>query len=181
MSAKRVETSEQVEFIRQAIQTMSTRECAKAFSERFGEALGQTQLRRIMNRNGIKASVKKNDFLPIGTEKYSDYYKCMMIKVGDYHVSDEDSKSQQSRKRNANWKLKQNYIWEQYNKTKLPKQWIVVFLDNNRMNYEPENLFAVPLQVAGTIEKLKMHSEDPIIYKTALTWGILFFILKHTR
>lgn len=181
MSAKRVETSEQVEFIRQAIQSMSTRECAKAFSERFGEDLGQTQLRRIMNRNGIKASKRNNDFLPIGTEKYSKYYECMMVKVGDYHVSSDDSKSQQNRKRNANWKLKQNYVWEQANQTTLPKYWVVVFLDNNRMNYEPKNLFAVPLQVAGTIEKLKMHSEDPIIYKTALVWGTLFFILKHTQ
>ena len=181
MSAKRIETLEQVEFIRQAIQTMSTRDCAKAFTEKFGESLGQTQLRRIMERNGIKASVKRNEFLPIGSERYSDYYKCMMVKTGDYHISKDDSKSQQRRKRNANWQLKQNYVWEQENKTKLPRHWVVIFLDNNRMNYSPENLFAVPLQVAGTIERTNMHSEDPIIYKTALIWGILFYILKETR
>lgn len=180
MSAKRIETSEQVEFIRQAIQTMSTRECAKAFTEKFGESLGQTQLRRIMDRNGIKASVKRNEFLPIGYERYSDYYKCMMVKVGDYHISKEDSKNQRSKNRNSNWQLKQNYVWEKTNKTKIPKRWVVVFLDGNRMNYDPENLFAVPLQVAGTVEKFKMHSENPIIYKTALVWGTLFFILKHT-
>lgn len=181
MSAKRIETSEQVEFIRQAIQTMSTRECTKAFTEKFGESLGQTQLRRIMERNGIKASVKRNEFLAIGTEKYSDYYKCMMIKVGDYHISREDSKSQQRRKRNANWQLKQNHVWEQENKTKLPRHWVVIFLDNDRMNYSPENLFAVPLHVAGTIEKTNMHSENPVIYKTALIWGILYFIMKKQR
>lgn len=178
---KREATPEQVEFIREGIQRMSTRECARAFTERFGEPLGQTQLRRIMARNGISASVKKNDFLPVGTERYSKYYDCIVVKVGDCHVCNEISTQERDRKRNSNWKLKQNLIWEQTTGKPLPKGWCVVFLDGDRLNYEPENLYAVPLYVIGNIEKMRMHSENPEIYKTALIWGRLYFILKRVN
>ena len=54
----------------------------------------------------------------------------------------------------------------------------MVFLDGNRMNYNPDNLYAVPLNVAGTIEKMRMHSENAEIYKTALIWGKLYYAMK---
>lgn len=181
MSAKRIFTDEQVEFIRENIQTMSTRECARAFSEKFAEPLGQTELRRVMTRNGIQTSRKRNDFAPIGTERYSDYYQCMMVKVGEYRCHKGDSRSERDYNRNANWKLKQNLIWEQTTGKELPWRWVVIFLDGDRTNYNPENLYAVPLNVAGTIEKMRMHSENPEIYKTALMWGQLYFILKETN
>jgi hypothetical protein len=49
------------------------------------------------------------------------------------------------------------------------------------MNYDPDNLYAVPLQVVGTIAKMHMNSEDPDIYKTALIWGELYFELKKQK
>ena len=178
MSARRIFTDEQVEFIRENIQTMSTRECARAFSESFSEPLGQTELRRIMARNGIQASKKRNDFAPIGTERYSEYYQCIMVKVGEYHCHKGDTRSERDYKRDANWKLKQNLVWEKANGKELPWRWVVVFLDGNRMNYNPDNLYAVPLNVAGTIEKMRMHSEDAEIYKTALIWGELYYAMR---
>lgn len=181
MSAPRPVTAEQVNFIRDCIQRMSTRDCARAFTERFGEPLGQTQLRRIMTRNGIRASGKSNKFVPIGTERYSRYYDCMMVKVSDYHVQKGESRVERDRKRNLNWKLKQNLIWEHENGKPLPWRWVVVFLDGDRMNYSPDNLYAVPLQVVGTIEKMRMHSENPEVYKTALIWGQLYFTLKEVN
>lgn len=178
---RREASVEQIEFIRDNIQRMSTRECARAFTEQFGEPLGQTQLRRIMDRNGITSSVKRNDFLPVGTERYSRYYDCIIVKVGDNHVCKEVSTHERDRKRNSNWKLKQNLIWEQTTGKELPWRWVVIFLDGDRTNYDPSNLYAVPLQIVGTIERMRMHSENPEIYKTALIWGQLYFILKETN
>lgn len=178
MSAKRIFTDEQVEFIRENIRDMSTRDCANAFSEFFNEPLGQTELRRVMTRNGIQASRKRNDFSPIGTERYSDYYQCIMVKVGEYRCQKGECRTERNYKRNLNWKLKQNLIWEQTNGKELPWRWVVVFLDGDRMNYSPENLYAVPLNVAGTIERMRMHSENADIYKTALIWGELYYTLK---
>lgn len=178
MSARRTFTDEQVEFIRENILDMSTRDCAKAFSEFFNEPLGQTELRRVMKRNNIEASVKRNDFIPVGTERYSSYYQCILVKVGEYHCHKGDNRTERNYKRNCNWKLKQNLIWEQANGKELPWRWVVIFLDGDRTNYSPDNLYAVPLNVAGTIEKMRMHSEDADIYKTALIWGQLYYALK---
>lgn len=173
---KREFSPEQIDFIRESIQEMSTRECARAFTEKFGEPLGQTQLRRVMDRKCISASVKRNDCLPVGYERYSAYYDCMIVKVNDYHVQGGNRKI-----RNKNWRLKQTVVWEHSTGKKLPKAWVVMFLDGDRMNYNPENLYAVPLHVAGLIEKMHMHSEDPEIYKTALIWGQLYFTLKEVN
>lgn len=173
-------TQEKIDFLREAMKTMSTRECARVFSEKFAEPLGQTHLRRMLQKYDISVSKKRNDFAPVGTERYSEYYNCMMVKVGDYHVNGE-KKEVRDRKRNANWKLKQNVVWEQTTGKTLPWRWCVIFLDGNRMNYDPANLYAVPLQVAGTIEKMRMHSESPEIYKTALIWGKLYFTLKDIK
>lgn len=174
-------TEEKIEFLRKSMETMSTRECSKAFSEKFAEPLGQTHLRRVLTKFGIPICRKSNDFLPVGTERYNKYYDCMMVKVGDCHVRNEISVQERDRKRNANWKMKQNLVWERTTGKSLPWRWCVVFLDGNRMNYDPSNLYAVPLQVIGTIEKMRMHSENPEIYKTALIWGQLYFTLKEVN
>jgi len=179
MSAIRTFTQEQIDWVRENICFMSTRECARAYTEEFGEPLGQTQLRRLMNRNGISASIKSNSHVPVGTEKYSHYYKCMMVKVADSVVSGMKRDDERFRHiRNNSWKLKQNLVWEKEHGKSLPPHHVVIFLDGDRMNYQPENLYAVPLQIAGTIHKMRMDSEDPDIYRTALVWGELYFLLK---
>lgn len=177
MSAPRVFTTEQVAFLREHAADMSTRDLAAAYSAQY-EPIGQTMIRRVMARHGIRTEHKMNTFTPIGTERYSAYYDCIMVKTGDAHVYGLQDGQTRDRIRNANWSLKQNVVWEATNGRKLPRKWVVVFLDHDRLNYEPSNLYAVPLQVAGTVSRLHMESEDPEIYKTALIWGQLFFELK---
>lgn len=174
---RRYFTPQQIEFVREGITELPTRRLAEAFTERFGEPIGQTELRRLMVRNGIENPRKEYSQLPIGYERYSTYYDCMVVKVDDVSVSGK-KKEDYAKCRQNNWKLKQNLVWEQYTGKSLPWRHIVVFLDGDRMNYNPDNLYAVPLNVAGTIEKMKMHSEDAAIYKTALTWGELYYQLK---
>ena len=101
----------------------------------------------------------------------------IVVKVDNVSVSGIEKENYAKRRQN-NWKLKQNLVWEQSSGKKLPWRHIVVFLDGDRMNYSPDNLCAVPLNVAGTIEKMRMHSENPTVYKTALIWGELYFKLK---
>ena len=182
MSRKRVFTQEQIDWVRENIRFMSTRECADAYSEAFGEPLGQTQLRRLMNANGITASQQANNHIPVGAERYSHYYKCMMVKVADSIVSGIKKDDERFRHiRNGSWKLKQNVVWEQEHGQKLPPQHIVVFLDGNRLNYDPDNLYAVPLYIVGNIHKMRMNSENTDIYNTSLIWGELFFLLKKRK
>lgn len=167
-------TPEQVDFIRSGIAELPTRRLAEAYTERFGEPLGQTELRRVMKRNNIENPRKEYSQLPIGYERYSPYYDCIVVKVDDVSVSG-IKKEDYAKHRQNNWKLKQNLVWERSTGKQLPWRHIVVFLDGDRMNYAPDNLYAVPLNVAGTIEKMRMHSENATIYKTALMWGELYY------
>lgn len=179
---KRLYTDQQIEFVRECMDSgMSTRQCAKAFTDTFDEPLSQTCLRRLMDKNSIRSKNRSNAFEPIGTERYSSYYDCMMVKVGDYHLDKSKSKKENDHLRNRNWALKQNIVWEKATGRKLKWREVVIFLDGDRTNYSPENLYAVPMNVAGTIEKMRMHSEDPDIYKTALIWGELYFLLKNQK
>ena len=175
---KRTFTAEQIEFIRDGIAELPTRRLAEAYTQRFREPIGQTEIRRAMNRNGIENPRKEYSMLPIGSERYSKYYDCIMVKIANTSVAGVSSKKERAQMRAGDWALKQNVVWERTTGKKLKWRHIVVFLDGNRMNYSPENLYAVPLNVAGTIEKMHMTSEDATINKTALMWGELYFALK---
>lgn len=143
-------------------QMIPQRKIVELFNQTFGKNIGQTQLRRMMRRSGIESVKKERTAVPIGYEYYSSYYKCKVVKV--------------SHERNG-WKLKQNLVWEQAIGKQLPRHSVVIFLDGNRDNYAPDNLYAVPLHVVGNIEKWQMHSEEPMIYKSALMYGELYFLM----
>ena len=156
-------TEEEKEFVLELVNRMiPQRRIVELFNEEFQKSIGQTQLRRMMMRSGIDSVRKERIAKPIGYEFYSRYYDCMVVKV--------------SMERQG-WKLKQNLVWGQMNGKPLPKNNVVVFLDGNRKNYDPSNLFAVPLYVVGNVEKWNMHSESPEIYKTALRYGELYFAM----
>ena len=156
-------TEEEKDFVLDLVNRMiPQRRIVDLYNGRFNKSIGQTQLRRMMERSGIKSARKERIAKPIGYEYYSRYYDCMVVKV--------------SMERKG-WKLKQNLVWEQTHENKLPKNHVVVFLDGNRKNYNPSNLFAVSLNVVGNVEKWNMHSESPEIYKTALRYGELYFAM----
>lgn len=172
-------SEEEVAFARRYAGAMSTRGLAEAFSVRFGRPIGQTMIRRLMQRHGIEARHDRRNLpLPVGTERWSDYYQCVIVKVRSVSVSGVKDKRERDRLRNSQWMLKQNWVWEQAHGNPVPKDRVVVFLDGDRTNYAPENLHAERLNVIGTIEKMKMHSEDAEIYKTALIWGELYYAMK---
>lgn len=167
----------EVAFLRNNIAKLSTRKLAEKFSEQFSP-IGQTQLRRMLAKYHISNPRKENKMLPVGTEKYSSYYDCIQIKVEEISVAGISNDKTKNKLRNKQWQLKQNYVWEKTHNRKLKYREIVIFLDGDRTNYDPDNLFAVDLNVAGTIEKMGMHSENSEIYKTALIWGQLYYALQ---
>jgi hypothetical protein len=156
-------TEEEKDFVLDLVNRMiPQRKIVDLFNEMFQKNIGQTQLRRMMQRAGIESVRKERVAVPIGYEYYNSYYKCMMVKVSNERTG---------------WKLKQNIVWEHENGKPLPRHHVVMFLDGDRDNYAPDNLYAVPLCVAGNVEKWQMHSEDPMIYKSALMYGELYFLM----
>lgn len=173
-------TTEQIEFIRDNLQIMSTRKVAEAYTIHFGEPLGQTELRRVCQRNGIENPRKENKMLPLGTERYSEYYQCMMIKTSLFSAKGIKPSIKREIARNNQWQLKQNYVWEQTHGKKLPKGMVVVFLDGDRMNYDPSNLVAAPLQNVGFVYRTGVASEFAPVMRSALKYAELYFAVKET-
>lgn len=174
---KREFTPEQVEFVRSNIQVMSGRKVAKAFTEHFGEPLGQTQLRRLCERNAIKNPRKEFSALPVGYERWSEYYQCYMVKVKQISVKGMKPSHERRKLRDSQWKMKQTYVWEQTHGKELPNDMIIVFLDGDRTNYNPENLYAAPLQNVGYVYRTNMNSEFAPVMKSALICADLAFAL----
>lgn len=172
---KREFTKEQIEFIRNGLQEMSTRKVAEAYTEFFGEPLGQTQLRRVCKRNNIPNPRPCRKPLPVGYERWSDYYQCYVIKVANISVSGMKPSKERHRLREKQWKLKQNYVWEQTHGIELPTDMVVVFLDGDRTNYDPKNLFAAPLENIGYVYRTKINSEFAPVMKSALICAGLAF------
>ena len=178
---KREFTDEQVEFIRTGLQTMSTRKVAEAYSRHFGEPLGQTQLRRACDRNGISNPRGENEPLPTGHERWSDFYQCYVVKVRQISVKGMKPSRERERLRASQWQLKQVYVWENANGCKLPDGWVIVFLDGDRTNYDPKNLYASPLEEVGYVYRTKIDSEFPPVMKSALMCSELAFALSRQR
>lgn len=172
-------TTEQIEFLKEWIQTLPTRKLAEKFTQTFNTYLCQTELRRICTKYGIQNPRKEFSQLPIGTERYSKYYDCIFVKVADTSVAGKNKK-EYAKLRQNNWQMKQNMIWEQTHGRKLKWREVVMFLDGDRTNYSPDNLYAVQINVAGTVKHVGMMSEDATINKTALMWGELFYMLPQS-
>ena len=88
---------------------------------------------------------------PVGTESNPDKNGLVRIKVNE-----------------KQWVYKQRLIYEQYYNVKLPKDYVVVFLDNDKTNYSIDNLMAVPIKVALRTAGQDMFYNDKEMTRTAL-------------
>lgn len=66
------------------------------------------------------------------------------------------------------WVYKQRLIYENYYNVKLPKNYVVVFLDNDKTNYNIDNLMAVPINVSLRTAGLDMFYNNKELTKTSL-------------
>lgn len=58
-----------------------------------------------------------------------------------------------------NWMLKHKHVWEQAHGCKVPKGWVVMFMDRDMRNFDPANLDCLP---RGTLQVMNsMVSRDP--------------------
>lgn len=56
--------------------------------------------------------------------------------------------------------------------------YVVIFLDKNKRNFDPENLATIPRSYLGPMTKNKFWSEFPEVTKTGLVWCELHDVLK---
>ena len=67
-----------------------------------------------------------------------------------------------------NWRLKHRYVYEQYHNMTIPKNHAVVFLDQNKQNFDIDNLYLVNQRVLTYMSKRGLWSDNPQLTKANL-------------
>lgn len=103
--------------------------------------------------------------LPVGTERVTAT-GYVMVKVS-YHRQPS----------NKNWRYKHIVIWEGVN-GKLPKHFVVIFLDRDKTNLKAENLMAIPKAVKGTMNRYGLYFDDPEATKVGAQIAFLKILIR---
>ena len=146
---------ELTEWLRENARNYTIDDLLVMVNKKFKETYTRLQLQKYLVRNKIeyKYKNKKNSHnmsrLPIGTE-YTKKDGMVLVKIG----------------RNK-WEYKQRYIYEQYY-GKIPKNMYVIFLDQNRSNYDINNLRAITRRESSIISNQKIFSKSKEVTETAI-------------
>ena len=129
--------------------------CALIYMK-FNKKITRKALAKYYYRHNLDFKKKNTSYKclltkPIGTESNPDKNGLVRVKINE-----------------KQWAYKQRLIYEQYYNIKLPKDYIVVFLDNNKMNYDIDNLMAVPKKVALRTAGQDMFYKNKELTKASL-------------
>ena len=81
------------------------------------------------------------------------------------------------KKEDGTWDQASRVIYEK-NFGSIPKDYSVIFLDNDVNNLEPENLLAVPIKYLGLLSQYNLKSVSKEITLAGIEWCKLYEILK---
>ncbi len=163
ISGKTRFTDEIVAFIGSLPTNMTYAEIARLVNKKFGTRTHRTAINDLcckrlgFNRTGGNGQFKKGHIGPtlkeVGHESNLNGY--ISVKIDDKPI--EGIHTYQNRK--ANWKPKHRHIYEQHHGP-IPKGWIVVFLDGNNRNFDPNNLYALPRSIHARMCQNNWYTES---------------------
>ena len=109
---------------------------------------------------GFGASITS---LPIGTERWKDGY--LYVKVADIPLPKKFTVMQLR----ENWVQKHRLVWESVH-GKIPKGKLVIFLDGDRSNFAPENLYCIDRKLTTVMIRNNWFTTDREHTLTAIKW-----------
>lgn len=145
-----------VEFIEENRMNYYAGEICKLIYEKFNKKITPKAIRKYYYRHNLDFKKQQKNChcihsKLIGTESNPDKNGLVRIKINE-----------------KQWVYKQRLIYENYYNIKLPKNYVVVFLDNDKTNYDINNLMAVPINVSLRTAGLNMFYNNKELTKTSL-------------
>lgn len=175
-------TEEMVEFLDGLPRDMNYAEMARCLNAKFGTKTHRTAIGDLCTKRlGFKRSGNSGQFtkgqagitnLDVGVERNLNGY--IFIKIANNKI--EGLHTYQNRK--VNWVAKHRYIYEQHHGP-VPKGWIVIFLDNNNRNFDPDNLYAVPRSIHARMCNNQWYTDSREHTLTAIKLCELDNMLRH--
>lgn len=152
--------------IKEYANTMTLQELIAVANKHFNYKMTEKMMRNFLYKRNIKYKGYQSCKANSANEKplFSEYKKddgMVLIKVAHPSV----------------WEYKQRYLYEKYHGV-LPKNYMVIFLDGDRTNYDINNLFAVTTKEYNYIKNKGLISNDAEITKTAILTARLNYITK---
>ena len=149
-------SEELVQFIEENRMKYYVNEMSELIFEKFNKKITHKALAKYYYRHNLDFKKKNTSYKclltkPAGTESNPDKNGLVRVKINE-----------------KQWVYKQRLIYENYYNIKLPKDYIVVFLDNDKTNYSIDNLMAVPIKVALRTAGQNMFYNDKELTKTSL-------------
>lgn len=150
---------EYVKFLKAYIPGHTEEEIRTAFEKKYGYRLTEGQIGNFKHKHKVRSGTKGGQFVKgqqahnkgkkMSPEVYEKVKATMFRKgnippnwrpVGSERTDGEGYTSVKVAEPNE-WMLKQRFIFEQLHGVKLKKNEVVIFLDGNRQNYSPDNLY----------------------------------------
>lgn len=166
-------TAAEDEFLRDNIGRHTYRELAQIVTDRFGvyrnanaisdRCTKQLKIKRCANTG--KFSKGRRDRHRLGAEVEANGY--VYVKVDDVYHAGSTTPTGYSP---PNWLPKHRVIWERVNGEQVPAGHIVVFLDNDKTNFSPENLACISRGTSAVMATNGWFSTDPNITRAAIRY-----------
>ena len=178
---------DKVEFMKNYIPGHTEAEIRKAFNDRFEITLTESQIENFKTRYGIKSGThggcfrKSNVPHNKGKKMSPDIYKKIkhtMFKkehiptnhreVGSERVNVDGYVELKVAEPNK-WMLKQRKLYEDYHNEKLTSNDVIIFLDNNKFNFDKDNLIKLTRAELIRFNQDHLYCGDKDITKVAVS------------
>lgn len=153
-----INEKEEIDYFKSIVKGHTTNEIIELYYKKYNFKLNESQIKHLKRKynlvSGINTKFKKgqqaHNHKPIGYEFLRDdgYIE---IKIAEPN----------------SWQLKHNYIWEK-NYGKIPKGYSVIFLDQDKTNFNLDNLQLVKIKDKLTAKNMKLFSKNKEITKTGI-------------
>lgn len=177
---------EYVDFMLEYIPGHTEAEIRAAFDERFGIVLTEANIGNFKHKHKIKSGTYGGRFRK-GQEAHNKgkkmppevYERCKgtMFKRGNIPHNHKTVGSERinvdgyvevKTKEPKTWELKQRVIYREHYKDDIGKDEVIIFLDGNRLNLDPENLRKIKRSELVRYNQDHLYSDDPEINEVAL-------------
>lgn len=164
-----------IDFLKEHAKGSNTKEITKKFNEHFNTNNSGESVRAKVYENNLKFDNHtgrfKKGYIPPGEYKIGD-----KATDGDDSVIIKIANERHNYKRN--WKKYHIYLWEKY-KGEIPKDHLVIFLNNNNRDFRLDNLELVPRSIYQIMIINDLVYDDPELTKTGI--NIAKLLKKQTK
>lgn len=160
-------TEEEFQWLTENYPLLGVNETLEQFNKKFKNKRTRSAIRNFGHNHCDNV---KDDIATKNKIKYSTRIKAtgtLRLEVGRWVMKKED----------GTWDQASRVIYEG-NFGSIPKNYSVIFLDNNVNNLEPENLLAVPHKYLGLLNLYNLKSVSKEITLAGIEWCKLYEILK---